>query len=201
MCPSDLHLACKWGDMALFYNGAKCGASAPDHAHLQAVRRNDVPLLDGGWDDDLELEPVVVAGDGEIYNAAGYVLPFFVITSSKVSTSLRLFELLQSAMPLCGEEEEPRMNVMTYFTPDEGYVTLVFPRSEHRPACYYADGAGQRVVSPGTLDMAGLVITPREDDFRSMTAAEVAGILREVALSHDGVCDIVERLKVAGDED
>ena len=195
-----LHLAGKWGDMALFYNGAKCGASAPDHAHIQAVRRNDIPLLDGSWDDNLDMEPVLVSGDGEIYNVAGYVVPFFVITSSKVSTSLRLFEMLLSAMPLCGDEKEPLMNVITYFADDEGYVTVVFPRSEHRPACYYAGGAEQRIVSPGTLDMAGLVITPREDDFRSMTAGEVSGILREVALSHDDVCEVIARLKMAGDE-
>ena len=196
-----LHVAGEWSDMALFYNGAKCGASAPDHAHLQAVRRCDIPLLDGSWDEVLEMEPVYASCDGEIYNVSGYVVPFFVITSSNVSTSLHLFELLQSAMPLVEGENEPRMNVITSFVPGEGFVTMVFPRAEHRPSCYYVEGAAQRVVSPGTLDMAGLMIVPRESDYNAITADEAAMMLREVALSDEAVEMIVENLDSLDDED
>ena len=195
-----LHVAREWHDMALFYNGAKCGASAPDHAHLQAVRRCDVPLLSGSWDEALLWEPVFASGDGEIYNVMGYAVPLFAIATIKVAMSLQLFGRLLSAMPVVEGEKEPRMNVLAYYLPEEGYVTMVFPRVEHRPACYYAEGEKQRVVSPGTLDMAGLVITPREGDFVSMTGDEVAEILTEVALSRDEAEKIVEKLNLPDEE-
>ena len=74
------------------------------------------------------------------------------------------------------------MNVFAYHSPAEGYVTIILPRAEHRPACYYACDETQRLISPGALDMSGLMVTPRECDFESVTADEAASFLREVAL-------------------
>ena len=195
-----LHVAREWSDMAVFYNGAKCGASAPDHAHLQAVKQNAIPLLDGRWDEKLSLEPVFASCDGEIYDVKGYVVPLFAVSSSTVSTSVKLFDALMSVMPVVDGELEPRMNVITYYVPGEGYMTMVFPRAEHRPACYYAAGEEQKLVSPGTLDMAGLVITPREKDFESITSQEIMKILGEVALSFDDADKVVEKLNMLEDE-
>ena len=191
-----LHLAGRWQGLAVFYNGAKCGASAPDHAHLQAVRCCDVPLLKSVAAGDLSFgEPACVVGDANLYNVKGYVVPLFVITSKKVSNAVELFNRLLAAMPVVEGELEPRMNVISYSSADGGYVTIVIPRAQHRPSCYYAEGALQRLVSPGTLDMAGLVVTPRECDFESMTADEATALLREVAVSNDVACSIIEKLK------
>ena len=191
-----LHLAGRWQGLAVFYNGAKCGASAPDHAHLQAVRCCDVPLLKSVAARDFSFgEPVCVVGDASLYNVKGYVVPFFVLTSGNVSHSVELFNRLLVAMPVVDGEPEPRMNVISYYSVTEGYVTVVIPRAQHRPACYYANDVSRRLVSPGTLDMAGLVVTPRECDFESMTADETAALLREVAVSNDMLCSIVEKLK------
>ena len=191
-----LHLAGRWQGLAVFYNGAKCGASAPDHAHLQAVRCCDVPLLKSVAAGDFSFgEPVCVVGDASLYNVKGYVVPFFVLTSGNVSHSVELFNRLLAAMPVVDGEPEPRMNVISYYSATEGYVTVVIPRAQHRPACYYANDVSRRLVSPGTLDMAGLVVTPRECDFESMTADETAALLCEVAVSNDMLCSIVEKLK------
>ncbi len=192
-----LHLAGRWQGLAVFYNGAKCGASAPDHAHLQAVRCCDVPLLKSVTAGDLSFgEPVCVVGDASLYNVKGYVVPFFVLTSGNVSHSVELFNRLLAAMPVVEGEPEPRMNVISYYSATEGYVTVVIPRAQHRPACYYAEGALQRLVSPGTLDMAGLIVTPRECDFEGITSDEATALLREVAVSDDVACSIIEKLKM-----
>lgn len=195
-----LHVAREWNDMALFYNGAKCGASAPDHAHLQAVKKDTIPLLDGSWDEKLAQEPIYTSFDGEIYYVTGYVVPFFLIASTRVSTSLSLFSVLQASMPLFEAEVEPRMNVITCFTSEEGYVTIVIPRAEHRPACYYAVGEEQKIVSPGTIDMAGILILPREKDFETITVEETESILAEVALSCADAEKIIERLNMLTNE-
>ena len=87
------------------------------------------------------------------------------------------------------------MNVISYYTLQDGYVTVVIPRSLHRPACYFANGEAQRLVSPGALDMAGLMITPRECDFEGIAADEAAALLREVAISEGDAAVIAEKLK------
>ena len=86
------------------------------------------------------------------------------------------------------------MNVFVQYDPAEGYVTYVLPRALHRPACYHVQGNGQRLVSPGALDMAGVMVTPRECDFLSIASDEAAAVLREVALSPEDVDSVLERL-------
>lgn len=193
MLADMLHLSKAWPEYALFYNGAKCGASAPDHAHLQAVRSADIPLFGELWSDVVEdgLQPLYLLPGGAIHRVEGYVVPLFKITASSVSDAVSLVERVTDALPLIGEEKEPRMNVVVKYLPDEGYVAYIIPRSNHRPASY-GTGDGERLVSPGTLDMCGLVITPRECDFNGVTADEALSILTEVAFSDevmDAVCE------------
>ena len=197
-----LHLARKWRGLALFYNGAKCGASAPDHAHIQAGDVSGVPLFGEYWREETEYgkEPVIVNPDGCIYNVTTYLVPLFMVVSRTVSSSVELCGRLLEALPIHEGETEPRMNVFVYNTPEEGYVTMVLPRSEHRPACYYAEDGKGRLVSPGALDMAGLMIVPRKDDFIALSADEALAMLREVALSEDAVAETLEKLG-CGDEE
>ena len=72
----------------------------------------------------------------------------------------------------------------------------MLPRAKHRPVCYYADDESQRVVSPGALDMSGLMVAPRKCDFENITADEAVALLREVAMSQDEADAVVERLKM-----
>ncbi len=191
-----LHMARGWQGMALFYNGAKCGASAPDHAHLQAVNVPDIPLLGDAWSEVIEetATPVHLLPGSLLYLVTGYVVPLFKISARSVADAVVLMELLVGALPVVGNEEEPRMNVISYYDRCEGYVVYVIPRSGHRPQCYGCETAEQRLVSPGTLDMAGLLITPRRCDFDAVTAKEATDILCEVALDLEtaiGVCDVI----------
>ena len=98
-------------------------------------------------------------------------------------------------MSVADGELEPRMNVISYSSAADGYVTIVMPRAQHRPACYFANDVSQRLVSPGALDMAGLMVTPRECDFQGITADEAMALLREVAITDNAARVIVEKLK------
>ena len=194
---ADMLLIVKeWHEMALFYNGAECGASAPDHAHLQAVRKADIPLFADGWRESVEgsLEPLyMVSGDG-IYRADGYVVPLFEIRAGSVSRSVEMMSRLLSVIPSADGAVEPRMNVICRYERNEGYVTTVILRSKHRPACYSATGDDGRMVSPGTLDMVGLMVTPLEKDFTSIVADEALFMLKEVAISDETFSLIVDNL-------
>lgn len=191
-----LLFASEWKDMAIFYNGAKCGASAPDHAHLQAVRKIDVPLLGAEWSERIwdSSEPLFMKDGDGIYRIDDYVVPLFVIKAGSVSNSFSLLDRLVSAMPIMGDEDEPRMNVICEYSLDEGFVTFVFPRALHRPSCYYVSGDANRMVSPGALDMAGLIVLPLEKDFLGITADEAVGVLEEVSVNGEIVESIVGKI-------
>ncbi len=195
MYASMLHMAAGWEGVALFYNGAKCGASAPDHAHFQAVRMADIPLLQPHWNEIVEegAQPVYLLPGSALYRVTGYIVPLFRIVADSVAASVELMETLVDALPLHDGECEPRMNVIAYYSASEGYVTIVIPRSKHRPACY-GDAPGQMLVSPGTLDMAGLLITPRKCDFDAITAPVAASILQEAAIDDSVADDICENI-------
>lgn len=191
-----LHMARAWQGLVLFYNGALCGASAPDHAHLQAGDAAGIPLFGKFWQEEIScgMEPLLVGEDGSLYNVTTYAVPLFVVAARSVSRSVELCDKLLAALPQHEGETEPRVNVFAYYTSDEGYVTMVIPRAAHRPVAYFADGARQRLVSPGAIDMAGLLITPRKDDFQMIDADEAMALLREVALSPGDVEDTISRL-------
>ena len=181
-----LTLARDWQGMAVFYNGAKCGASAPDHAHLQAVKEVDIPLFGEWWNRIGEaLETVKEYGGATLCYSQSYIVPVFIIESSEISASIHLFDSLKAALPISDDETEPRMNVITVYREDKGWVTVVVPRASHRPSSYFADGEAQRLISPGLLDMVGVMIAPRPEDFEGITSDEARGILREVALDEE----------------
>lgn len=183
-----LTLARDWQGTAIFYNGAKCGASAPDHAHLQAVKGGDIPLFGEWWDTISEgMRIIKEYGGATLYHSSSYVVPLFVIMWSDVSESIHLFDFLKAALPIFDDEPEPRMNVVTVYNEDRGGVTVVVPRELHRPSCYFAEGEEQRLISPGLLDVAGVMIAPRPQDFESITSDEARDILREVVLD-DKTC-------------
>ena len=77
---------------------------------------------------------------------------------------------------------------------EDEIVILIFPRKKHRPDCYGHSGEEQFLVSPGALDMGGLLITPREKDFLRITPETATDILREVTLTEDELKPVIGKL-------
>lgn len=155
-------------DFIVFYNGPHCGASAPDHMHLQAGRRQGLPLID---------------------HLVGLPLTDGVHTLAPLGFEVIVGVNVTPAIP--GDD----INAITVALPtaaaDKAHVLTIFiPRRKHRPACYHLDGNAQRLVSPGALDMCGLVITPRREDFDALTAPELASILRECGCWHEPIISV-----------
>lgn len=191
-----LFLARRWRGMAIFYNGAKCGASAPDHAHLQAVRSGDVPLFGRAWKKKIDTSARLLCGDadGGIYYSDAYPAPLFIVKGKESEHSERYFGMLMSQLPAPEEGGEAPVNVFTLYSASEGWTTVVFPRRKHRPDCYFADGEARRLVSPGALDMAGVLILAREEDYKAITAGEAYNIIKEVAMPADEVQAVVTKI-------
>ena len=183
-------LAWNMPSLMVFYNGPLCGASCPDHLHLQAGSRGVAPLEADWARYASRLYP-----DRACQLLADYACPVFVLRSASPAAGVEPFRRLEAALPIHEGETEPRMNVVCWRQGDE-LVTLVFPRKKHRPDCYSAPEGERLLVSPGALDMCGLLITPRQEDFQRLSPERAAAILREVTMSPEELQPILETLNV-----
>lgn len=214
-----MNIASQLNEMMVFYNGPKCGASAPDHMHFQAGCRGVVPFerdwnrlykdsLSRIWPicDDEYQEAVnmhLVSEDTGVFSLRDYVCPVFVIATRSTNANKVLFEKLYHALPVQEGDTEPMLNILAWSerSSEEGYsriVSVIFPRAKHRPDCFFASGDDQVMVSPGALDMGGMIITPREQDFQRMTGALAASIIQECGMPFEQEFDVIMRFKTGG---
>jgi len=186
-------------DLMVFYNGPKCGASAPDHLHFQAGTNGILPLQTNWQRLSRNLTDVISLNDEEkISVVRDFLVPAFVIISKSAESDEALFRRLYKAMPQRGDETEPMMNIISWRKGEE-FISVVIPREKHRPEAYFAEGDAQFVVSPGALDMSGLIITPREEDFRKLTEEKALSLLQECGVSEEKMNAIIAKLKASKD--
>ncbi|MDR1004458.1 MAG: DUF4922 domain-containing protein [Prevotellaceae bacterium] len=144
----------------LFYNGARSGASAPDHLHFQAGSRGVLPIEEARYRSRFEQHAR------------------FIDTDSKEEAIARFSELFRS-LRVSQEGAEPMLNILCWYHDGQWTVSL-FPRKKFRPACYHATGSAQLLCSPAAVEMGGLIILPRAEDFEKITATDIHHIIREV---------------------
>ena len=184
-------------ELMVFYNGPKCGASAPDHLHFQAGTSGILPLQANWQRLSRNLTDVISLNDEEkIAVVRDFIVPAFVIISKSEESDETLFHRLYKSMPMRGDETEPMINIIAWRKEDE-YISVVIPREKHRPEAYFAEGDAQVMVSPGALDMSGLIITPREEDFHKLTEESATIILQECGISTEKMNSIVTKLKTS----
>ena len=191
-----LRLLAAWPQLTLLYNGPQCGASAPDHAHLQAGTTGVLPLQQAWQRLCRNLVEVVSQDDGNegIWHVADYPAAAFLIRSRTPLAGERLFRRLYDCLPPSADGPEPMLNVIAWQQGDTTH-TIVLPRRKHRPDCYTAQGDDQYIISPGAVDMGGLIITPRQHDFERLTADKVLDILHEISLTAEQVQQVIDRLR------
>lgn len=181
-------------ELFVFYNGPMSGASAPDHMHFQAGIGQELPLMTVLRKLEKEQQVLIKQGNGSslsMFNSVSFNA--FVIKSKAQETEMALFKQLYAAMPVREGEKEPRMNIVAWRDGSEN-VIVVLPRDNHRPVCYFEEEDRRMVISPGALDMAGLIITPREEDFNRMSEDKLISILKEVSIKEKDMKNIKEKL-------
>ena len=180
-------------EMMVFYNGPQCGASAPDHAHFQAGTSGVLPLQKSWKRLSSNLTPIVSLNEHEHLSLIDdYPCTALLIRSRSQYGDEQLFRRLYEALPPV--EPEPMMNIVAW-RHDDDFLSVVFPRTKHRPDCYYKQGGEQYIISPGALDMAGLIITPRQEDYDRLTAETALSILNEITLKGDALQQVLDTLK------
>ena len=144
----------------VFYNGPRCGASAPDHMHFQAVRSAELPL----WE---ALPPAIEKAT--TVKATGLPIDVIVVDTTSAEEADRLINCLLPSLPADNEDEEPRFNLLATAT-DTGVRMIVIPRPQHRPSTFTADPTDPdgMMISPASVDVAGVIVTPRHIDFERL---------------------------------
>ena len=187
-------------ELMVFYNGPKCGASAPDHMHFQAGTSGVVPLQHTWQRLSRSMETLAELPDGSTLSVVNdYACAAYAVKSTTAESGSKLFGMLYHALPNDAHDDEPMMNIVAWRT-DNAYVSVVLPRRKHRPDCYYATDDSQLMISPGALDMAGLVITARPDDFEKLTTQRMQDILAEISLTPEQMRGVAERIKNCDDQ-
>lgn len=189
------HLLDKFKDMAVLYNGPRCGASAPDHLHLQMGTSSVLPVVAQWQHISRNLKTIIKRNAGDLSMIMNASATAMVIRSKEKSECEHLFKRLCQAMPKEKGDKEPMMNIVAWKQGEE-YLLVVYLRKKHRPDCYYMEGNKRLLVSPGAVDMAGMIITPREEDFQKIDAQKAKDILREVSLGEAETEEVIHRLEM-----
>ena len=185
-----LELAKALDDYLIFYNGPRCGASAPDHMHFQAGTKDFLPLVnDYKRLKDTHTQLLVESENFQLFNFNNYLRTVYCIESTDVESAKDAFEKLythfqQTSPPSLSKEEgdEPMLNIVCTFE-DGKWFTFVLPRKTFRPWQYTAEGDQQLLVSPATVEMCGVFITPIEVHFEKITKEDVVSILEQASKS------------------
>ncbi len=187
-----MNLAAELEGYTLFYNGPKCGASAPDHMHFQAGNCGFMPI-----EEEVETakkEVVAKIGDAELSLVSGTSHPYFLIRTAEVVNGEKTFDMVYDWLVIPEGEPEPMLNVLCRYEAGVWSI-LVFPRKKHRPACYFAEGEANILISPASVDMGNVFITPLEKDFEKITAADIKQIFDECCLNEEELRTIANNIK------
>jgi len=179
--------------LSIFYNGPKCGASAPDHMHFQANPTGLIPVEMAARENmhrffHRSLDSVDIL---TLHNFGRQVI---VLESPQREELVAvLHKLLDSLRQTVGSSEEPMLNLLCSFA-DESWRVILFPRSKHRPDAFFKEEAEGILVSPAAVDIGGLIVTPLEKDFSALTAPLVESIFQEVSLPQEKLVETILRL-------
>jgi hypothetical protein len=179
--------------LTVFYNGPKCGASAPDHLHFQANPTGLIPVEKASQEKfhrvlRRSLDSV------DILTLREFGRQVIVLESrGREDLTAVLSKLLGSLRQTVEVSEEPMVNVLCSFR-DGAWRVIVFPRSKHRPDIFFKDETKRVLISPAAVDIGGLIVTPLEKDFTTVNASLVQSIFQEVSLPPELVDETILRL-------
>lgn len=179
-------------DYVIFYNGPKCGASAPDHMHFQAGNKGFL-----GIEKDVEelgKELIFTHKSASVYVLDDSPRNALIFKSNDISDLEEAFNKVYELLPLHEDDIEPMMNILAWFANGE-WILAVLPRVKHRPSCFFAETDAKMTISPASVDLGGVFITPIESDFNRIDSSKIDEILSEVSMSKAELLEYLTPLK------
>jgi hypothetical protein len=183
---------------SVIYNGPRCGASAPDHLHFQAGNKFFMPIDDEFHQVKNEYGKVISEKDELSFYAIDDGIRKFVSIESLnkelvVSTFNNFYKTYSELM---NEEQEPMINIISFYEEEYGWRIIIFLRAKHRPAVFFAEDESKMLVSPAAIDLGGVCVFPREEDFNRITKEIIGKIFKEVFIDTGKLDLLVKKLSV-----
>lgn len=179
----------------LFYNGPKCGASAPDHLHFQAGNHGFLPI-EKNWE-------IMVDLYGKNYKSPEHIditavddglRRYIVLKGTDKKTLNTVFQKIHNFGEKLQNGEAPMLNMLSYFINGKHQV-FVFVRKLHRPWQYSAEGEDNILLSPASVDMGGTLVTPLEKDFNKITKEDIYDIFQQITITKEDFNSLIKNLE------
>jgi len=183
---------------SVIYNGPRCGASAPDHLHFQAGNKFFMPIDDESHQLKNEYGKEIFEDDTlSVFAIDDGLRKFISIESIDKELVVNAFnKFYKTYSKLMNVEQEPMINLVSFYEEEYGWRVIIFLRAKHRPAVFFAEGDEKMLVSPAAIDLGGVVIFPREEDFNRITKEMIAEIFKEVFVNDNVMIKLVKDLRL-----
>ncbi len=187
-----LELSKALDDYLIFYNGPQCGASAPDHMHFQSGSKNFLPLVNEYKRmKETHTELLVTSEKMQLYRMINYLRMVYVVESSEKESAIDSFEKIYNHLTAgtspsgAGQAvksgDEPMLNIVSTYENGK-WTVFIIPRKAFRPWQYSVEGKRQLLVSPATVEMGGVFITPVKAHFERISKEDIQSILEQASL-------------------
>ena len=177
----------------VFYNGPQCGASAPDHLHFQAGNIGFMPVENDFLSGK---HPKLISSEQgmEIWKWEGYLRGLITLKGSDRKKLVHFYDILHDRLSVMQPgRPEPMLNILAGFSHDEWTIHII-PRKQHRPLQFFAEGDAQILISPAAVDLGGVIITPREEDFIRITKDDIEDIFRQVCFNESELDGLINEV-------
>jgi len=183
---------------SVIYNGPRCGASAPDHLHFQAGNKFFMTIDDEFHQIKNEYGKVIYEDDDlSFYAIDDGVRKFVSIESLDKELVVKTFnKFYKTYSELMNEEQEPMINLVSFYEEEYGWRVIIFLRAKHRPAIFFAEDESKMFVSPAAIDLGGVCVFPREEDFYRITKELITDIFKEVFIDAEKLDSLVRKLSL-----
>jgi hypothetical protein len=180
----------------VIYNGPRCGASAPDHLHFQAGNKFFMPIDDDFHQIKNEYGKKIFEDNVLSFYAIDDTVRKFISIESIdkkliINTFNRFYKIYSELM---NEEQEPMLNLVSFYEEEYGWRVIIFLRAKHRPAVFFSEDENKMLVSPAAIDLGGVCVFPRQEDFNRITKEQVTEIFKEVFIDENKLKSLAVKL-------
>ncbi len=186
-----LHISQKLSGFTTFYNGPQCGASAPDHMHFQACTKGVMPVEKEYENIKNNFSYTLVRNKWiRVFTAKGYLRKLIAMESANHHSLLEYFEYIYRLLPILQGEDEPRLNILCNYNGEQWQV-VIFPRSKQKPSQFFEEGKRQIIIGPASVELGGIFVLPRKEDFEKITEGDIKDILSQVTIGENEFENVV----------
>jgi hypothetical protein len=189
-----LHLMSDFGSRwSILYNGPKCGASAPDHLHFQAIPSGNLPIEEEIMDENRRIQAVQINGVG-VSRAHGLGRESIILEGNDPASVAGTFkQIVTELRKVFSTDTEPMLNIAGSYD-EKIWRLVVFPRAKHRPSIFFEGEDTRITVSPAVIEMGGVLVAPVERDLERLNASIVENIFNEVSPKGEVVRGIIDAI-------